>query len=764
MSGSLLKVDGSVWVVASGGLLKVEYGLFEAGEITLGKNALGRPIEVGYATTAADAKKRLAQLGATVELAETCAELMRPTLAEAYARGGAVRKIVGLFEPRWMFETSAYDPTSRAYEGTFLDLTALAHDLGHPGAAPMLQALGLALRLVGVADDAPVELLTNDSANNLKTGERTFRRVVLDGAKDLPALLEDLANRGGGRGFRGDALPRVRIEELLAPRLPAGTKLSSFIRALDTREIPAKGPLAKAELWEIELLLDAGEVVAAGLKIDAAERAGGRAPATAYLRARHDLLARTEAPTILAQRVAALALSMSSFVELGLVTGEAWLAAADGRRAQAYARDVLETKGIDEALRERAARVLREAIALGSPSSTAIVPPPGGPSSVHPSARAPSMSPQRAPSVAPVGPHEERTLAFFGDPRAEPDLEQRRSAEPEATQRTTRKPSLAPNLGTPTGISIPPAASLPKLEPPATPEDPARRETSRPPPHAAPPFAFASERPPPKPEPAPSQRRPTNVGIGIPTAPSPSVPPPELSALARSHEATPAEGTRRSEAPSETPARRNNSVHPALGETPTPTLSGEFLRGATRPPSIDGELPPRFAKAPLFAPSDTDGAELAEHLSLPGGVAEVALSDRLPRSVLEARVQFTLLSRELGQKYRVLKNAELRADLSGIELMQAYLFERFTSRRVETPEAAREVQLHGAFLSEILSRTLSAEWTDITADKLGHWEMVVAPGTRVWPFGRVARLIAKGHKERDLVAYFLELKAKRDRR
>jgi hypothetical protein len=28
---------------------------------------------------------------------------------------------------------------------------------------------------------------------------------------------------------------------------------------------------------------------------------------------------------------------------------------------------------------------------------------------------------------------------------------------------------------------------------------------------------------------------------------------------------------------------------------------------------------------------------------------------------------------------------------------------------------------------------------------------------RVWPFGRVMRFVTMGHKERDLVSYFLEL-------
>jgi len=760
VASSLLKVDGSVVVSAAGGPLKVEYALFESGEIALGKNALGRPIEFGYSTTAGEARRRLSLLGASPDLAETYADLMRPTLTEAYARGGAVRKLVGLFETPWIFEATTYAATTGTYEGTFMDLAALAHDLARPNAQSVFQALSLALRLARCAEDAPVELETSDITSHLKTGERTFQRITLEGLSDLPALLEDLANRGGGRGFRGDPLPRARLEELLAPRLPSGAKLSTFMRALDTREVPAKGPLAKAELWEIELLLDRADVTIAAQKIDYAERAGGRTPATAYLRARHDLLARTESPTILAQRVAALALSMSSFVELGLLAGEAWLAAADGRRAHAYAKDVLDTKGIDEALRERAARVVQEAALVGNSSNTAIVA---------------QSSPPKSPSILPS--QDERIQPFFGDPRAEPDLTiDRRPAADRPSEvpgaRTTKRPTLPPRSATPTGIAIPQAGPLPTLDPGPEVEERSRRETSRPPGRVS----AAPSLPPSVP---PSVRRPTNVGMGalapppdVPKA-APSMPPPSEAAIARSKHLTPAEAFRPVSVPfpSSFPApadgfveddrKARESIHPALKEPPTPTLSGEFMRGATRPPSIEGSPPVGFSKAPLFPPSEPGAPELAEHLSLPAGLLGGAVSDTLPRSVLEARIQFTLLSRELGLVYRTSRNIELRADLSGIEHMQAYLFERFANRRVETPEAARDVQIHGAFLSEILSRKLAAEWVDISADQLGHWEMMVAPGTRVWPFGRVARLIAKGHKERDLVSYFLELQAKR---
>jgi hypothetical protein len=92
--------------------------------------------------------------------------------------------------------------------------------------------------------------------------------------------------------------------------------------------------------------------------------------------------------------------------------------------------------------------------------------------------------------------------------------------------------------------------------------------------------------------------------------------------------------------------------------------------------------------------------------------------------------------------------------------MQRVLLERYADRAVTTPEAAEDVRRHGAFLSEILARTFGAYWVDIGPDDIGYWAMIVPPSTRVWPFGRVLRLIAMQHNERDLVAYFLELQGR----
>jgi hypothetical protein len=153
--------------------------------------------------------------------------------------------------------------------------------------------------------------------------------------------------------------------------------------------------------------------------------------------------------------------------------------------------------------------------------------------------------------------------------------------------------------------------------------------------------------------------------------------------------------------------------------------------------------------------------ELAEHLPLPAGLGKEARSfDALPKSVLEARVTFTLVARELGVDYRLKRGIELRADVSGIEAMQSVLLEAFPNRGIRTSEDAYELRRHGALLSEILARHMDAQWIDISPADVAYWAMIVPPDVRVWPFGRVARLIEMGHKERDLVSFFFEIQSR----
>ena len=185
------------------------------------------------------------------------------------------------------------------------------------------------------------------------------------------------------------------------------------------------------------------------------------------------------------------------------------------------------------------------------------------------------------------------------------------------------------------------------------------------------------------------------------------------------------------------------------------------MHGASLPPFRIESPAPLLPKAPMLPKLGGPADELAEHLALPAGLgADGKAPDTLPKSILEARIAFTLLARELGLDYRLKRGIELRADVSGIEAMQAVLLETFPDHTIRTAEDAYELRRHGALLSEILARRLDAEWLDISPNELGYWAMIVPPETRVWPFGRVARLVEMGHKERDLVSYYFELQSR----
>jgi hypothetical protein len=185
------------------------------------------------------------------------------------------------------------------------------------------------------------------------------------------------------------------------------------------------------------------------------------------------------------------------------------------------------------------------------------------------------------------------------------------------------------------------------------------------------------------------------------------------------------------------------------------------MAGAANPPYRIEEPAPLLARAPLFPPSGAPSDELAEDLAWPANMSiEPGPIGARPESILEARLRFTQLARDLGAEYREQRGIELRADVSGIEAMQAVLLETFPDHTVRTEEEAEILRRHGALLGEILARRLDAEWIDISPPELGDWSMIVPPDMRVWPFGRIARLIQMGHKERDLVSTFLELSAR----
>ena len=175
------------------------------------------------------------------------------------------------------------------------------------------------------------------------------------------------------------------------------------------------------------------------------------------------------------------------------------------------------------------------------------------------------------------------------------------------------------------------------------------------------------------------------------------------------------------------------------------TLVKGISRPAFRAVSTNS-TPPRLALGKL---------ELAETFDDPS--PPQSLADTRVRAAHDARLQCTAMARELGMLYRTQHGIELRNDLASIEVVQAELMARYHESGVRTVAAMLDLRRHGAFLSEVIARTLKATWLDVTPKELGHWTMFVPPDTRVWPFARVLRFVTMGSKERDLVAYYLEL-------
>jgi hypothetical protein len=214
---------------------------------------------------------------------------------------------------------------------------------------------------------------------------------------------------------------------------------------------------------------------------------------------------------------------------------------------------------------------------------------------------------------------------------------------------------------------------------------------------------------------------------------------------------------------SPTPANHPSRPSPA-GFVPPSIPPGESPHGASLPAFVS-DVPPAaqaIPPPPRLPRFDPGPPELAETLSLPPGLhGQIAApGGELPRGVMEARIFFTHQSRELGREYRMRYGITLKTDVQAVEHMQTILRERLPDGAIRTREDAMLVRRHGAFLTEILARTLGAIWVDVAPSEIGYWAMLVPPGTRVWPFGRVLRLLLRGYRERDLVSYYLELKTR----
>jgi hypothetical protein len=713
VAGSRLDIDGRTIARCESGPLDAEYALFEPSDLELKATEPGNVREIGYRTKVVTARARLALLGVTPELASAAAEEFAP-LALVYARGGTVRKVAAKLGAAELFEGRELDGARGLYTGAWMDTAALAKDLVVSRAATALQALHLAAVLSEVPDDAIVMLHTLELTRARRMGERTYQRAELDAAPEIAEALRVLAETSPATPAEREAGPtRIELASTLGDRAKwctaesAQARIAAILAASTAREQPARGPLAEPQLWALERQMSEGSTSGVVERLDALERTRGRTPATTYLRARAMLMGGLESPEIIAGRVSTLALSMSTFVELQLLAAQAWQSAGDGKRAAAYARDLTTATSLDPDLRARAEAILAAANAA---------PPPA------PSTRPSAVDGQRIVSLADEAP---------------PD--------------TTIEPSPVVTLHPPPpeGKGSPSESQIPSKLPSGAPRAVSHSQRA-----GVPYSSITSER---SPRPKKGSSAPPEEQPGHP--PRAAIAAPLLPVIP---EAAPTPVRLPSEAPPRRPsyasglAGARTSDRPMTSDAP-PLGAGAtgYMKGASQPPFRVEELDGR-EKERRHEPLHSESAEL---LSLPRmATGEPPNADVIPRSPAEARILFTYLSRELGEEYRVKRGVELRTDVAAIESMQAHLFEAYYGKSVRSLEDWLDVRRHGAFLSEILVRTLSAEWSDVTPRELGYWAMSVPPGTRVWPFARLLRYVAMGPKERDLVSYYLELR------
>jgi hypothetical protein len=657
-----LAVGGTVVFTARQGAPEAEYVLFDAGEIELRASEPGVNREARYVTTVADARSRIVVAGYTPEIVREAADAAHRVVAKAYARGSAVRAVADQLGPDELFEASTFDGTAGTYDGTWLDLAALASDLPLPWAMVGMRALHFATLLASRDDDESVVLDTAELMALKRPGQRTYRRVTLGPARELVEALAAFQRArprpGSFEASRREVLGWVRDRARTRPH--TRPQWEALERVLWARDVPARGPLAETAMWNVETKITRGEYTGVADQIDAIEQRRGRVPGTIYLRARLALSTKTEEPRAIAERISALSTAMSNFHELQLLASQAWLAASDPRRSRAFARDLADNSAADEVLRMQAQEVLESA---GESSSSLVQPAGRGPSSgrnpislPHPasSSASPAIQPNRIVSVTPAA-------------RAASDAPTPRSPEMSADVRIPRAPATPSNVG---------AVS-----------------------------AF---------EPAGPPRTTTRPGLAAPSRPS------------------------------------------ATMRTLPP--------GTSLPPY---RVEPRGERAWSSPPPRQIEVESVESLTLPPGFQEDSPPPQHPpRTAQAARHACTLLARELGRELRQRFGVDLNDDLSGIETAQRYLRESLVDGRVRTPEEEREVMRHGGLLSELLARRLGARWVDLEAPEPGRWAMLVPSQTRpeevarIWPFARVLRFVAMGHKERDLVSYYLELEAR----
>ena len=339
------------------GLFDAEYLLFEPADITLRAADPVTVREEGYITTAQQARARLSEAAVGMKLAESARAAGAPAGARSFARGAAAAGIMGDLGAYELFEGGAYDAATQLYEGVWLDLRAFTVAVPLAGAAFVLQALHLAAVLAEMPDDAPVHLSTRTALATRRPGERTFRRISVSHAYDLPAALAAMKPRLAPSVVdpnRDDARRTELVRRLRARGASATDAERARVDLLEAElhsTTSVRGPLADPDLSAIDAQLGAGDTTGIEERLERLDLTRGRTPALRYLRARLALVNGSESPRAVAESLSELADGIDSFHEVELLAARAWLAAGDEGHARYFARSIVDDSGAPDGLR-----------------------------------------------------------------------------------------------------------------------------------------------------------------------------------------------------------------------------------------------------------------------------------------------------------------------------------------------------------------------------------------------------------------------------
>ena len=441
-SGSSLVVGERVVSRCEDGLFVAEYALFDRSDVMLTSARGGQGAqEKGYLTTAGFARGHLEEAGITVDLARAALGALRPEQLSALASSPAVLRVVDQLGPGEAFEGGSFVASSGRYLGTWLDLDALAEATSR-NVAILLQALHLLFVVEEVPEDVPVRLFTPSHGAHggapgvsagQRTGERTWRKVPLEAAQDLPSLLHAMPAPEPLRAERDEANVREALLRDLRARATASEKSRARLVHLASRF----AGMGRTPPPGLPSVLDAPSETWRTLPPPAATPSLDD-PATFSDEVRRHSGGLHAGPDIraTAERLSSMASHTLAPPELVLLAARAQLAAGEVVRARQFAENVVQNPDVADAVRLTALEIL-DATALGNTSAS--------PSTAPPSASFPSAE------LAPIEPLP--IVVLVGEPGSEPlpppPPEPALPPPPESPQSSAAREVAAPSVPTP---------------------------------------------------------------------------------------------------------------------------------------------------------------------------------------------------------------------------------------------------------------------------------------------------------------------------